>query len=334
MNEKVTIVVPIYNADRYLDNCIKNLKAQTYENLEIILVDDGSTDDSGKKCDDFARDDDRIRVIHQPNGGPSLARNTGMEKATGDFILFYDADDDIVPNLVEDNVKLAIQNDADVVMFGFWYHNMDTGVRRDNILGRSFVGNADEFFDDYLLLTIDHEVFNAPWNKLYKRSFLEKNGLHFCTEVPIYEDAAFNSIMLQHAEKIVVNDQMYYVYYVRSAGSLITKYVDCYFDSVTYLYDNAMDYCRLHKDNNRQIERFSRLYVKLVATNLKQISCNDSIRYYDKINLISNICKNETFRKALKTAKLEPRRHFVKFFALTGNSLAVYLMYRFLGKLK
>lgn len=334
MNKKVSIVVPIYNGESYIDNCIKNIKAQTYSNLEIILVDDGSTDSSGKKCDEYASQDDRIIVIHQPNGGLSAARNAGMKKATGDYVYFYDVDDDIIPTLVEDNVKLAVLNDADVVMFGFWYHDVDTGARIDNVLGRGFVGNADQFFDDYLLLAIEHEVFNAPWNKLYKRSFLVDKALHFWPKYPIYEDIVFASIMLQHADKIVVNDNLYYVYYVRSSGSLITKYVDGYFDSVTFFYDNAMDYCRMHENNKKQIAGFSKLYVKLVTTNLKQISCNNELEYKEKIKRIRNICKNDRFRKALRIAKLEPRRQFVRFFALTNNAWAVYRMYRFLGRVK
>ena len=170
LGSKVSIIVPIYNGMNYIDNCIANLKAQTYSNLEFVLVDDGSDDGSSDRCDELTRADERFKVIHKENAGPSSARNTGIEAATGDYICFYDVDDDISPSLVEDNIKLATKQDADVLMFSFWYHNLDTGKRSENILGRDFVGNAKEFFDDYLILSIDHEVFNAPWNKLYKRS--------------------------------------------------------------------------------------------------------------------------------------------------------------------
>lgn len=328
---KVSIIVPIYNGENYIDNCAKNLKAQEYDNLEFILIDDGSTDDTSKKCDELARKDDRFIVIHKENGGLSSARNAGIEAASGEYVYFYDVDDDIASGLVKDNVELASQNNADVVMFGFWYQNADTGKRKDNILGRGFVGSAREFFDDYLILSVDHEVFNAPWNKLYKRSFLDDNGLRFLTEYPIYEDIIFTSRMLQKAQRIVVNDKMYYTYYVRSQGSLITKYVDGYFDSVTFFYDKAMEYCGLFENNKKQISRLSTLYVRLVTTNLKQISCNEDLDYDTRIKLIRNIIHNDRFRRALKLAKLEARKYFVKFFALTGNAYAVYRMYRFLG---
>ncbi len=332
VDSKVSIIVPIYNGIDYIDNCITNLKAQTYSNLEFVLVDDGSDDGSSDRCDELTRTDDRFKVIHKVNAGPSSARNTGIEASTGDYICFYDVDDDISPSLVEDNIKLATKQDADVLMFSFWYHNLDTGKRSENILGRDFVGNAKEFFDDYLILSIDHEVFNAPWNKLYKRSFLLNNRLLFSPEYTVYEDAIFNTMVLEKANKIVVNDNMYYVYYVRKTGSLITKYVDSYFDAVTFLYDKTLEYCGLHEDNKEQISRFSSLYVKLVSTNLKQISNNESIDRTTRIGLIRKICHNDKFRSALKLAKLGPRKMFVKAFALTGNAFAVYGMYRFLSR--
>ena len=329
---KVSIIVPIYNGEKYIDNCVKNIKAQTYENLEFILVDDGNTDGSGDKCDRYAEEDSRIKVIHQRNQGVSVARNTGTSAASGEYILYYDVDDDILPNTVEDNIKLAIKNDADVVIFGFYYYNVDSNVRTDNILGRGFVGSNKEFFNEFLVRAIDHEILNPPWNKLYKRSFLRDNGITFLPESPIYEDAAFTSLMLQYAKKIVVNDGMYYKYNLRSTGTLITRYVDEYFDSVTKYYDFSMGYCEMYDDNARQIQSFSNVYVSLVTTNLKQISCNENIKFRDKIKLISNICKNPKFRSALHLANISPRRRFVKYFALTKNAVAVYIMYKFLGE--
>ncbi len=233
MNPKVSIVVPIYNGEKYIDNCIKNLLSQTYKNFEAILVDDGSTDMTSQMCDDYAKKDGRIKVIHQKNGGLSAARNAGTRKATGEYIVYYDVDDDITSTLLEDNVIKAIQNDADVVMYNFWYYNVDSGEKKDNLIGESFVGDGKEFFYNYLIRALKHEVFNAPWNKLYKLSFLRDNKLEFFEEYPIYEDIIFGTKMIQHADKIVVNDNMYYVYYVRSSGNLLTKYVDGYFASVS-----------------------------------------------------------------------------------------------------
>ncbi len=331
---KVSIVVPIYNGFKHLDNCVSYLRAQTYENLEFILVDDGSTDGSSEKCDSFAREDDRFKVIHQKNSGVSSARNAGTEVAAGEYIIYYDVDDNIVPNLVEDNVKLAVQNDADVVMFGFRYRNVDKGTFKENVLGRGFIGNSKEFFDDYILLAIKHETLNAQWNKVYKKSFLEENNIRFMPEYSIYEDMIFSSIMLPYAEKIVVNDKVYYTYNLYGSGTLITRYVDNYFAAVTLFYTNMMAYCDMFPNNTEQKSSFSALYVSLVTANLKKISCNDLLERKVKLKLISDICRSNEFRQALLIGNLEPRKIFVKNFALHNDAWAIYNMYRFLNMIQ
>lgn len=334
MNPVVSIVVPIYNGEKFIENCIKNIQCQTYHELELILVDDGSTDNTAKICDSYAESDGKIKVIHQSNKGLSAARNAGTKIASGEYLVYFDVDDDITSTLIEDNVSLAIKHNADVVMYNFWYYNVDTKEKKENRIGESFVGDSEEFFNNYLIKALNHEVFNAPWNKLYKISFLRDNSLEFYEEYPIYEDIIFGTRMFQFADRIVVNDRMYYIYYVRSSGSLITKYVDGYFESVSKFYCNALDYCSRYKNNDEQIMEFSGLYVRLVTTNLKQISCNKKLSEEKKQKLISNTCSNELFKSALKKSDLPPRKMFIKIFALTGNTKAVEAMYKFLGNFK
>ncbi|WP_029233689.1 glycosyltransferase family 2 protein [Butyrivibrio sp. VCB2006] len=312
MNDsKVSIVVAVYNGEPYIDDCVKGILSQTYENIECIMVDDGSTDKSGIMLDEYSKKDARIRVVHQANGGLSAARNAGTKAATGEYIVFFDVDDTVTDKVIEDNVSLAIANNADVVMFGFWYYNVDTDVKTPNHMPLMFVGGAKDYFDNYLITSIDHEVFNAPWNKLYKMSFLQENGLHFYEEYPIYEDIIFASKMFQYADKIVVNNKLYYTYYVKSSGSLITKFVDGYFDSVTRFYRNAIDYCNLYQDNFRQKKRFSSMYLRLVTTNLKQISCKKSLSLNEKLRRIKTICDSEDIEKALELSNTSGKRRVI-----------------------
>lgn len=109
-DELISVIVPIYNVEQFLDRCIESLQKQTYKNLEIFLVDDGSTDRSGKICDQYASEDSRIHVIHKPNGGPSSARNEGLKKCTGDYIAFVDSDDWVEPELYDILLKLSKEN--------------------------------------------------------------------------------------------------------------------------------------------------------------------------------------------------------------------------------
>ncbi len=332
MEKKVSVVVAIYNGEKYIDNCVKCLISQDYSNVEFILVDDGSTDATGNLCDLYSEKHSNIRVVHQSNGGLSAARNAGTSIATGDYIIYVDVDDEIVNNLISDNVKLAIDHDADVVFYNFWYNNLDTNERIPNKYSRSFIGNDEEFFHDVLCDTVECEIFNAPWNKMYKISFLRENSLSFLPEYPIYEDIIFASKMLQYAKKIVVNPQRYYIYYLRSSGSLLTKYVDGYFDSVTKFYCNAMDYCNMHKDNNKQINILSNLYVKLVTTNIKQISCRKNFSLIEKKARISKICESDLFKKALGNTELEDRKKIVRWLVKKKYMTVIIIMYKILGK--
>ena len=115
MSDKVSIIVPVYNVEKYLDECVKSILAQTYSNIEIVLVDDGSKDTSGSMCDEYKKQDNRIVVVHKENGGLSSARNAGMENASGDYYIFVDSDDTISPDMVEEMVKKAKEHDAKIV---------------------------------------------------------------------------------------------------------------------------------------------------------------------------------------------------------------------------
>ena len=118
MSDKVSIIVPVYNVEKYLDECVKSILAQTYSNIEIVLVDDGSKDTSGSMCDEYKKHDDRIVVVHKENGGLSSARNAGMENASGDYYIFVDSDDTISPDMVEEMVKKA--KDKRFLFFSFF----------------------------------------------------------------------------------------------------------------------------------------------------------------------------------------------------------------------
>ena len=122
---KISVVIPVYNKEKYMDDLFQCLLSQTFEEFECILIDDGSTDDSPMICDEYAKKDDRIKVIHKKNGGLSDARNAGLEIASGDYIMFLDSDDYIENNMVESLLKVAIENQSDIVLCGFYADFVD-----------------------------------------------------------------------------------------------------------------------------------------------------------------------------------------------------------------
>ena len=187
-NSLVSIIIPIYNVEQYLDRCIKSVINQTYKNIEIILVDDGSTDKCPEICDQYAQKDNRIVVIHKENGGLSSARNAGMKVLKGEYMLFVDSDDWIKGNTVEELLQIAIEHDVDFVRFTPVTANhpqkedgtpvdfgtedfMENGIYdrekiRKDIFPRLFVTSQ---------LTLGPIV--AAWRSLYKSSFLLENNL-------------------------------------------------------------------------------------------------------------------------------------------------------------
>lgn len=309
---KVSIIIPVYNGKKYISSCISGLLGQTYQNIECILIDDGSTDESGKVCDSYAEKDKRIKVIHQVNSGVSAARNRGIEAAQGEYILFFDIDDEVTKSVVEDNVRIAQQNQADVVIFCFWYFQVDKNRKVANGMEHPFIGNKCSFFHERLISTIDNETFNAPWNKMYNREFLIRNHLKFDTGYSIYEDAVFAAKMFQYAEKIVINNKKYYTYYLWPSGSAITRYADSYFKAITSFYVNALEYCNLFDDNSSQKRRFSFLYLKLTMTNLKQISCHSKMSFSHKHELLRHICENKNVQMAVRMVRYHSRKELVR----------------------
>ena len=311
-DELVSIIVPVYNGEKYIQRCVTCIQAQTYTKLEVIFVDDGSKDASGAMLDEIANKDYRIRVIHKENGGLCSARNAGIKNATGTYVYFFDVDDEITPDLIADNVVLARENHADVVMFGFWYKLVEQNVERRNPARNLFIGSGEEYFRQELVSTVEREIFNAPWNKLIRLDFLRESGLLFDERYPIYEDIIFNATLMRLARKVVVNPQTYYKYYVRTSGTLITRFYEGYFDSVTQFYINAMEYCGQFENHEQQKRTLTKVYVVHVYTHLKQISTNKDLSKQRKKELIARICESPYFLEALDFMFLIGRKKYIR----------------------
>lgn len=200
----VSIIVPVYKVEKYLHRCIDSIINQSYRNLEIILVDDGSPDNCGKVCDEYAEQDKRIKVIHKSNGGLSSARNAGLDIANGDYIYFVDSDDYIDTRLVEDNLQLAIEYKADIVCF-----NLNI-IKNGNII-KGFSYFEKNIYDTKILKDGLYRgyISEVVWNKLYKRNIW--NYLRFPEGIN-FEDSYIITDILAIASKIIANSNVYYFY--------------------------------------------------------------------------------------------------------------------------
>jgi len=213
MNEpKVSVIVPVYNTDRFLEKCLTSIAAQNYQNIEIIIINDGSTDKSDEIIKNFTDQEKRAVYLSQKNQGVSAARNVGLSKATGEYILFCDSDDYYLENSVLALVQAALEDNSDVVV-GNYYKKNKLGEHLVKVVRPTTAIDLIESF----ITGINHA---SLCNKLYRKSLL--SGLFFSAEVTIREDMLFNIEVLLTAPRISFVDEPVYVY-VQRKGSAVDK---------------------------------------------------------------------------------------------------------------
>lgn len=210
MDNVISVIIPVYNVQAYLPECLDSVISQDYRELEIILIDDGSRDDSGKICDDYAAKDSRIRVIHQPNGGAGAAKNAGLRAATGEYLAFLDSDDTLEPGAYRHMMSLMKENDADVVQCLMQF------VFRDHT-------EVQRVTEGRLLFSVLDYMTRFPWDwtcalmteKLFRRSLFD--GIFF-EEGNIIDDEYFTYQGIMNAKKILRDDFVVYNYRQRRSS--------------------------------------------------------------------------------------------------------------------
>lgn len=213
----VSVIVPIYNAENYLNKSINSILKQTYYELEIILVNDGSTDNSWKICQEFQKKDKRIIAINQTNGGVSVARNKGLSIATGNWVMFVDPDDILEENIVSQLLKNR-EKDTDIIISSAYGFDKENKKRAHFFNGnRKFISNKTDLFVQLLDGTHGQsgDLFTAigvPWGKLYRSSFLKKNNLRFDPKLRRMQDNIFNLYAFYYARAITYIDEPFYNY--------------------------------------------------------------------------------------------------------------------------
>lgn len=210
----ISVIVPVYNVEKYLERCVKSIAAQTYKDLEILLIDDGSTDKSGKMCDDFQQTDSRIKAFHKQNGGLSDARNYGIEHSAGEFISFVDSDDYIDEKMLETLHRLITENDADLAVCSAMDVFEGKEVTQVKEIKEFNLNKVESY--KYMLRG---DGIPSACNKLYKRQTV--GNVRFPVG-KLYEDGFFTPQILKRVEKTAVTSKPMY-YYFRRADSITTK---------------------------------------------------------------------------------------------------------------
>lgn len=212
----ISVIVPVYNMEQYLERCVNSIVDQTYRNLEIILVDDGSTDRSPRMCDEYAQKDGRIKVVHKVNGGLSDARNAGLQAATGTYIGYVDSDDWIEPQMYQRMYETCIEHQAQVAVCRYAKIYRDHVDREGN--GQVAVFDREGILKIYLTDQPEYVVYNSVWSKLFAREVVE--GVLF----PVgknSEDIMYTTKAFCKLEKAVYIDECLYDYVLDREGSIM-----------------------------------------------------------------------------------------------------------------
>lgn len=240
--ECISVILPIYNVKNYLKDCIESIRGQTYSNLEIILVDDGSTDGSSDVCDDYLRIDSRIKVIHKDNGGLSDARNAGIEVSTGAYIALVDSDDVVAPNFIENLYKCCISTDSCMAVCPFIkFTDRNNICVQDSTEGSISIVTGEEIIQRIYQGMAGKYGFVA-WNKLYHRDLFDDIRYPVGR---IYEDTFTTYKLFLKAKKIVLIEDQLYFYRIRPGSIMSQKYdlkkikdgIDADSSVVEYLYN-------------------------------------------------------------------------------------------------
>lgn len=212
-NELISVVVPVYNVEKYLRRCVDSIRKQTYKNIEVILVDDGSTDSSGALCDQLAKEDTRIRTVHQENRGLSEARNTGIANMHGNYVAFIDSDDFISNFFLERLYTACVENRAEIAICDYLkgeYNTIDStvGTGSTNISCLDAKDMLSSWHSNYT------DIETVAWNKLYKASIFLDKGIRYPAGV-LHEDVMTTHLCVNACEKVAIVNEKLYLYYVR-----------------------------------------------------------------------------------------------------------------------
>lgn len=286
---KISIIIPIYNVEEYLPQCLESVIRQTYPDLEIILVNDGSTDSCAAICEAYAQKDSRIQVIHKKNGGLSDARNAGLRMATGDFISFVDSDDVLDLHFCQKLLSALLENKADIAECRFIAFEQE-----DELKNWSSVhpGKTEVFRTDKALELLMHEHFKqVVWNKLYRKEVIA--GLEFPVG-KINEDEFWTYQVFSHAQKILRIQEVLYFYRQQESSIMGRRYSISRLDGLQAL-EERIGFIKIHFPHleNLAIQKF----------------CLGALWHYQQISLHSEIDADQMSRKGIARKVKKYNRH-------------------------
>lgn len=319
----VSVIVPVYNAQQTLGRCVNSILSQTFRDLELILVDDGSTDDSLQICRNWAALDGRVRVIRQDNGGVSRARNRGLAEARGTYVQFADADDWVAPEMTGELLRALRAHQADVAVCSCWQVDAGDETKRAKLGlyedGAALVLDRDGIWNEMLRLVWDTSSMESPWNKLYVRDIIEKVGLQFPLDLSLGEDFVFNLAYFRHCGGLVFLPQPLYFYCVAQDGKTLTSRPrPDFLQTMCRVEEELLTAVREHHALSRQEEQiFARHFSSRICVGFLHVSrrCEEE----EAIGRIAQILRCEQVRRAFADTQ-DPLPQYAAFLPLVAQA--------------
>ena len=334
----ISIVVPIYNVEKYLDRCLNSIVNQTYTNLEIILVDDGSPDNCPAMCDEWAKKDSRIKAIHKKNAGLGMARNTGIDHATGEYICFFDSDDYVALDLVEKAYASIIKYHADTVIYGTNEVDVSGKITSAKIprTNREFY-SGDEVMDIILPgMLVGNSARRAlgllmsAWSQMYAMSIIKEKGWRFASERQFVSEDYYSLLVLYgHVHKVAIIQEALY-YYCHNPQSLSRMYDSERYKKNCVCHSGMIDVCDQHHYPNKVREGVHSQYLGKNIYIMKMI-IKAPKSYKEKKRLLQEIICDKYFRDVLFqiNAKNENwQKRILMEFAKIKNVTMIFILIR------
>lgn len=270
MNKTVSIIVPVYNAENNLGQCIKDILNQTYPTIELILINDGSTDKSAHICKYYKEIDDRVHVIHQQNQGPSVARNAGIKVASGQYIQFVDADDQLKRNMTERLIE-EMHLQTDLVICGYTAIQADNNHRKlyiPSIIGRYH----QQAFYNQIGNLYQKTILPPLWNKLYRADIIKHHQLQFAEDIQMGEDLLFNLDYMACIQSVQLIQDPLYIYYLDNSNSLSQKFQQNMLKKQQMLQYTVKEFLLTHKSYTAENEQaLQSTYVTSIINSLNNL---------------------------------------------------------------
>lgn len=254
---ELTVIIPVYNAEKYIGKCIDSILSQSYQLYEVLLIDDGSTDNSLSICQEYEKKDKRIKVFHQKNEGPSSARNYGLRLAQGTYLTFIDADDYIMPTMFSELIRIMDDTSCDLVISPFtveYVYFKNKKFLRPNLHFDGLLRNSKEDADKIFSL-FEATIINSPCARIYKTEIIKTNHIFMPHGVNYMEDLIFNIDYLKCCESFYFFNKSFYFYTKKKFGSITSSYTDKLFQSINSAHDKALEYLQGNLEIKGQLER-------------------------------------------------------------------------------